>query len=318
MEKTSYSIVVPVFNEEDNLENLFKRLTGVMETIANDYEIIFVDDNSRDGSLGILESLNRGDPRVKIIKLSRNFGHQAALTAGLDHAKGDAIITMDADLQDPPEAIPCLINKYEEGYDIVYAKREERKGETAFKRWTASMFYRIMRRLTDVEIPLDTGDFRLINKKVLNSLKGLQEKNRFLRGLVSWVGFKQAGVMYQRDARSAGKTKFTFTKMLKFAVDAISSFSHIPLRVATLSGFAVSFISCLGLILVVWHRFAGRPASGWASLMICVLFIGGVQLISIGIIGEYLGRIYDEVKNRPLYICDKTIGLRSKDEKPAS
>lgn len=316
MKNSVYSIVVPVFNEEDNLEYLYKRLTKIMESVVTEYEIIFVDDNSKDKSLEILESLNQKDSRVKIIKFSRNFGHQAAITAGLDYAQGDGVIMMDADLQDPPEVIPLLIRKHEEGYDIVYTEREVRKGETIFKRWTASLFYRIMKCLTDIEIPLDSGDFRLISKRVLNSLKGMHEKNRFLRGLISWVGYKQIGIKYQRDARYAGKTKFTFKKMLEFAIDAVSSFSHIPLRIATLSGFVVSFISCFLLLWVVFTyiKYAGGPVPGWASLMVCVLFIGGVQLIAIGIIGEYLGRIYDEVKNRPMYILDKTIGVQLKDD----
>lgn len=320
MKKMLYSIVAPVFNEEGNLGHLYERLTSILEPITPEYEIIFVDDNSKDDSLKILESINQKDPRVKIIKLSRNFGHQSAITAGLDYAQGDAVITMDADLQDPPEVIPQLIEKYKEGYEVVYAQREERKGETIFKQWTASLFYRIMRCLTDIEIPVDSGDFRLIDRKALDSLKGMQEKNRFLRGLVSWVGFKQIGVKYQRDSRSAGKTKFTFRKMLRFAIDAISSFSHVPLKAATLLGFVVSFMSCILLLWVIFVHFAytNQPKTGWPSLMISILFIGGVQLIAIGIIGEYLGRIYDEVKNRPIYILDKTVGVQLKQEKGES
>lgn len=309
MKKIVYSILLPVFNEESNVKHLYDRLTKVMGSLTHEYEIIFVDDNSKDRSLAILEYLNRMDPRVKIIKLSRNFGHQMAITAGLDYAQGDAVIMMDADLQDPPEIIPQLIEKHKEGYEVVYAQREERKGETVFKRWTASLFYRIMKHLTDIEIPLDSGDFRLIDKKVLNSLKGMQERHRFLRGLIAWVGYKQIGIRYQRDARYTGKTKFTFKKMLKFAIDAVSSFSRVPLRVATLSGFIVSFISCSVLLWVISYWIKGKPTPGWTSLMVCILLLGGVQLIAIGIIGEYLGRIYEEIKNRPLYILDKTIGI---------
>ena len=306
MEKIAYSVVVPVFNEEKNLSHLYERLTGTMKGNIGEYEIIFVDDNSRDSSLEILKDIRRNDPRVKIIKFSRNFGHQAAITAGLDNAAGDAVIMMDADLQDPPEVITKLIEKYKEGYEVVYAQREERRGETYFKRLTASLFYRIMACLTDIKIPLDSGDFRLIDRKVLDSLKGMQEKSRFLRGLIAWVGYKQIGVKYKRDARYAGKTKFTLKKMLKFAIDAVSSFSHIPLRIATLSGFVVSFISCLVLLWVVFYRVSGGPTPGCASLMGCVLFLGGVQLIAIGIIGEYLGRIFDQTKNRPVFVVKET------------
>jgi glycosyltransferase involved in cell wall biosynthesis len=311
MNDIKYSVILPVYNEEGTLEILYERLTKVLQSISPDYEIIFIDDNSRDNSFKIMSEICNKDSKIRIIKFSRNFGHQAAITAGLDHARGDALIMMDADLQDPPEVIVQLVDKYKEGYDVVYAKREKRTGESLFKLWTASAFYRLINYFTDIDIPLDTGDFRLINRKVIDSLKSIQEKNRFLRGLITWVGYRQTGVNYVRDARYAGETKFTIRKMMRFAIDGISSFSHIPLRMATLMGLVVSLISFLLILWVFYFRFSHVPTPGWASLMVTVTFIGGIQLITIGIIGEYLGRIYDEVKNRPLYIVDRVVGIQN-------
>lgn len=309
MKKIDYSIILPVYNEEGTLDVLYERLTRVMEGLSPNYEIVFVDDNSKDRSFEIMSGFHGKDPRVRIVRFSRNFGHQAAITAGLDHARGDAVVMMDADLQDPPEVIRDLVEKHKEGYDVVYARREKRKGESAFKLWTASVFYRLINALTDVDIPLDTGDFRLISRKVVDSLKSINEKNRFLRGLITWIGYRQIGVDYVRDPRYAGETKFTVKKMMRFAIDGISSFSHVPLKIATLMGFVVSFISFLLIIGVFWFRLTHEPAPGWASIMVAITFIGGIQLIAIGIIGEYLGRIYDEVKNRPLYLLDRTVGI---------
>jgi len=310
MKKKAYSIIIPVYNEEGTLEALYQRLTAVMCSVSDEFEIIFVDDNSKDNSFNIMNDLYEKDDRVKILKFSRNFGHQAAISAGLDHSQGEAVIMMDADLQDPPEVIIKLVKKYKEGYDVVYARREARKGESMFKLWTASAFYKIINYFADIDIPLNTGDFRLINRKVVDSLKSIPEKNRFLRGLIPWVGYKQIGVDYIRDARHAGSTKFTTRKMMHFAIDGISGFSHVPLKIATMLGFIVSLISFLIVLWVFYFRLSREPVPGWASLMVTITFIGGIQLISLGIIGEYLARIYDEVKNRPLYLLDKKIGIK--------
>ncbi len=289
--KPKYSILLPVFNEQKNLDILYRRLTKVMDSITPDYEIIFFDDHSKDDSFEILNSFHHQDPRVKIIKFTRNFGHQIAITSGLDFAQGDAVIIMDADLQDPPEIIVQFIEKYKKGYKIVYGERGKRQGETIFKRVTAFIFYRIMQIFTDIEIPLDTGDFRLIDRKVVDSLKTMQEKNKFLRGLISWTGYKQIGVKYKRDARYAGKTNFTIRKMLRFAFDGICSFSRVPLRFASFFGFGVSVISFLMAIMAFFLKIFELAPPGWLSLMLTTLFLGGVQLVTIGIIGEYLGRI---------------------------
>lgn len=316
MHQIDYSIVIPVYNEEGAIRILYDRLTKVMDGISKDYEIIFVDDNSNDSSLDIMTELNRSDPRVKIIKFSRNFGHQPAITAGLCYARGDAVVMMDADLQDPPEVITKFVEKYREGYDVVYGKREKRNGESIFKLLTASIFYRLINRLSSVDIPLDTGDFRLISRKVVDSLKSINEKNKFLRGLITWVGYRQIGVNYIRDSRYAGETKFTVRKMVRFAIDGISSFSNLPLKMAAIMGFVVSFISFLLVLGVFYFKLSHEPAPGWASIMVAITFLGGVQLIAIGIIGEYLGRIFDEVKNRPLYLLDRTIGIENAKDGP--
>lgn len=316
MQTIDYSIIIPVYNEEGTLLTLYDRLTKVMRDISKDYEIILVDDNSNDRSLDIMTELNRSDPRVKVIKLSRNFGHQPAITAGLCYARGNAVVMMDADLQDPPEVITKFVEKYKEGYDVVYGKREKRKGESVFKLLTASVFYRLINRLSSVDIPLDTGDFRLISRKVVDSLKSINEKNKFLRGLITWVGYRQIGVNYIRDSRYAGETKFTVRKMMRFAIDGISSFSNLPLKMAAIMGFVVSFISFLLVLGVFYFKLSHEPAPGWASIMVAITFLGGIQLIAIGIIGEYLGRIFDEVKNRPFYLLDRTIGIENAEDRP--
>jgi len=311
-----YSIVIPVYNEQEVLPEFYHRLSRSMEQLDEPYEIIFINDGSQDRSMEILHKLHVADSRVKIIHLSRNFGHQAAITVGMDYASGDAVITMDADLQDPPEVLLQLIQKYREGYDVVYATRKKRKGETFSKRFTARVFYRLIHRLADVNIPVDTGDFRLINRSALNSLNSLREKRRFVRGLVSWIGFRQIGITYQRDPRYAGKTKYPLRKMLKFALDGITSFSDIPLHIAMYLGFATSGFAFLYAVIVVLLKFLSISFPGYTSIMVTILFLGGVQLITIGIIGEYIGRIYDEVKGRPLYIVQELIGFdKPKDEK---
>jgi len=303
-----YSIVVPVFNEKEVLNEFYKRITSVMDKLKEPYEIILVNDGSSDGSLEIMKELHSQDFRVKIISFSRNFGHQIAITAGLDYASGEAVITIDADLQDPPEVIPNLISKWKEGFDVVYGIREERYGESFFKLFTASVFYRFLRRITDINIPVDTGDFRLMSRKVVDSLKNFRERNRFVRGLVSWVGYRQIGVNYKREKRFAGCTKYPLRKMLKFAIDGISSFSFLPLRITSYVGFVVAGMGLIYAVYVIFVKlFTTKTIQGWASLMVVILFLGGMQLIALGIIGEYIGRIGEEAKQRPLYIIKEII-----------
>lgn len=304
------SIILPVFNEEQILPALYTRVSGVMQTLGETYEILFVNDGSRDDSLALLKSFSAADPALRIVSLSRNFGHQIAITCGLDHASGEAVVIMDADLQDPPEVIPQLIAKWREGYDVVYAVRENRRGEGLFKRGTAACFYRALRFLSHVDIPLDTGDFRLLSRRAVNALHSVRERSRFVRGLVSWIGYRQTGVTFARDERQAGETKYPFRKMLRFAVDGITTFSFAPLQAATYLGFMTAGSSFLYILYAVLLRlFTERAVPGWTSLMVAVLFVGGVQLIALGIIGEYLGRVYDEVKQRPLYLVDEQIGF---------
>ena len=299
------SVVVPVYNEEGNVAELVRRISAIMEraTQTGDaYEIVAVNDGSRDGTLALLRAQRELQPHLVIVDLSRNFGHQIAATAGIDAARGDAVVLMDGDLQDPPELIEQFLAKWHEGYDVVYATRKTRRGEGFFKLLTARLFYRTIRRMTNVSIPVDTGDFRLMSRRVVDALGQTREKHRFLRGLVSWVGFNQIGVEYERDARYSGETKYPVSKMLKFAIDGITSFSEIPLRFATylgflVSGFAFSYAAVV-LVLKAFHQ--NEP--GYTSMMSAILFLGGVQLITIGIAGEYLGRIYDQVKARPLYL----------------
>ncbi len=305
-----YSIVVPVYNEELVVSETYKRLKAVMDSLEESYELIFINDGSRDKTEEMVSSLCDQDPKVKLLSFSRNFGHQTAITAGMDHASGQAIVVIDADLQDPPEVILEMIAKWKEGYDVVYGQRVSRKGETFFKKFTAKAFYRLLRSLTNVEIPVDTGDFRLIDRKVCDVLSGLTEKNRYVRGLVSWVGFRQTAVQFHRDERFAGETKYPFKKMLKFALDGITTFSDKPLKLATYIGFLVSFLSFLYLLVVICLKlFTDRAVSGWASTLSVSLIFNGVVLIMLGIIGEYIGRIYDETKGRPLYIIQEKKGF---------
>ncbi len=302
------SIVLPVYNEEGNLEELYYRITKVMKKIDKPYEIIFVNDGSTDSSLEKMTSLHNQDKRVKILNLSRNFGHQIAITAGMDYAKGEVIIIMDADLQDPPEVIPRLLQEWEKGFDVVYAKRKGREGESFFKKFTAWLYYRLFRILANLDIPVDTGDFRLLSRRVVEVLKQIREHHRFLRGLVTWIGFKQCGVEFVREKRFSGKTKYSFWKMMKFALDGILSFSFFPLRLLTYLGFLTAFFSLLYAGYVIFLKiFTQATVPGWASLMVAILFLGSLQLIGLGIIGEYLGRIGDEVKKRPLYIVKEFI-----------
>ncbi|MBD5634827.1 MAG: glycosyltransferase family 2 protein [Candidatus Eremiobacteraeota bacterium] len=299
------SIVVPVYNEAGNVEELIGRIVASMNRIAplhhDTYEIVVVNDGSQDDTLAALRALRETQPRLAIVDLSRNFGHQIAATAGLDAARGDVIVLMDGDLQDPPELIELFLEKWREGYDVVYATRKSRSGENAFKVLTARLFYRTIRRLTNVSIPVDTGDFRLMSRRVVDALGRTREKHRFLRGLVSWVGYAQIGVEYERDARHSGATKYPVSKMFEFALDGITSFSEIPLRFATYLGFTVSIFAFVYIVVVLVNKALGANEPGYTSIMVALLFLGGVILISLGIIGEYLGRIYDQVKERPLY-----------------
>ncbi|GAC1349060.1 MAG: glycosyltransferase family 2 protein [Vulcanimicrobiaceae bacterium] len=298
------SIVVPLYNEEGNVAELLRRITAIMQRACRTdaYEIVAVNDGSRDGTLGALRRAQAIEPQLVVVDLSRNFGHQIAATAGLDTARGDAVVLMDGDLQDPPELIEAFLAKWRDGYDVVYATRKSRKGESFFKLQTAKLFYRTIRRLTNVSIPVDTGDFRLMSRRVVDALGQTREKHRFLRGLVSWVGYKQTGVEYERDARTSGETKYPLSKMIKFAIDGITSFSEIPLRFATYLGFIVSIVAFLYAAVVLVLKLLGLNEPGYTSMMSVILFLGGVQLVTIGIAGEYLGRIYDQVKSRPLYL----------------
>jgi polyisoprenyl-phosphate glycosyltransferase len=301
--KITYSIIAPIFNERENLPELRRRVKEVMDSTGEPWELILVDDGSTDGSTDIMRALAKEDKCVRPVIFARNFGHQVAVTAGLDYSRGDAVIIIDADLQDPPELILEMAKKWKEGYEVVYAVRAEREGESWFKLWTASLFYRLIYRITDVKIPLDTGDFRLMDRKVVDVMNNMRERHRFLRGMSAWVGFKQIGVEYKRAARVAGETKYPFRKMFRLAVNAVTGFSYFPLQVATYFGFFSAGIAALAIPFVIYMRVTGSQAFfGQATTLIAVLFLGGVQLICVGILGEYIGRLYDEAKGRPLYI----------------
>jgi glycosyltransferase involved in cell wall biosynthesis len=308
--RPTFSVVIPIWNEESVIPTLYTRVVGVMEKTGERWDLICINDGSTDNSLVLLRELHRDDPRVKIIDFSRNYGHQVAITAGMDFAEGDAVIIMDADLQDPPEVILEMIERWQEGYDVAYAVRTKREGETWFKLWTARLFYRVIQQVANVDIPLDTGDFRLMDRKAILAMRQLREKHRFMRGLSSWIGFKQIGVEYERAQRFAGETKYPLRKMLTLATNAITSFSYLPLQLATLLGFAFAFLSLAGILVTIVLRLSGNLFFlGQATTLVSVLFLGGVQLIFLGIIGEYLGRIYDEVKNRPLYLVSHAYGF---------
>lgn len=303
-----YSVIVPMFNEEEVIATTFERLSEVMRQTNESYELIFVNDGSRDASAAIITEITASHPEVVLIDFSRNFGHQIAITAGMDYARGQAVIIIDADLQDPPEVMLLMIEKWKQGYEVVYGKRIKRNGETWFKKSTAKLYYRLLRTLTNVDVPTDTGDFRLIDRKVCDVLKGLKEKNRFVRGLISWVGFKQTSVEFIREERFAGVTKYPLKRMLSFAMDGITSFSYKPLRIATYIGFSISFVSFIYLIVVLYQRlFTDSTTAGWASIVAINLLFNGIILILLGVIGEYIGRIYDESKNRPLYILREVV-----------
>src|SRR5689334_24228198 len=301
------SVVAPVYNEVATIEQFYARVCTALHGLR--LEIVLVDDGSTDGSDIELEKLAGNDPRVRVVQLSRNFGHQTALTAGLDHARGDAVVMLDADLQDPPELIPRMLDHWRAGCDVIYAVREQREGESRFKLATARWFYSLFDRLAQVDLHHNSGDFRLLDRTALNALLSMRERNRFLRGMTVWVGYRQAAVPYHRDPRYAGETKYTISKMLRFSLDAISSFSHRPLQLATLLGFMVSTLAFIAIPVVIVLRLVGSYLPGFSSVMLAVLLLGGIQLIAIGIIGEYVGRIYDEVKGRPLYLVRSRINV---------
>jgi dolichol-phosphate mannosyltransferase len=304
---TLLSVVAPVYNEEALIREFYARVCSALEGLA--FELVLVDDGSSDGTPLALHRLAADDPRVRVVFLSRNFGHQTALTAGLDHARGDAVVMLDADLQDPPELIPRMLDHWRAGIDVVYAVREQRDGESLFKLATARWFYRLFDKLAQVELEHNSGDFRLLDRQALDALLSMRERSRFLRGMTVWVGYRQAAVPYRRDPRYAGETKYTLTKMLKFSLDAISSFSHRPLQLATLFGFLISTLAFVAIPVVVVMRLAGSYLPGFSSITIAILLLGGIQLIALGIIGEYVGRIYDEVKGRPLYLVRTRLNM---------
>ncbi len=313
-ESVTYSIVVPVYNEEPVVLETYKRLKRVMDSINEPYEIVFINDGSRDKTAFIINEICETDKNIKLIDFSRNFGHQIAITAGMDYTEGEAIVVIDADLQDPPEVIPRMIEKWKEGYDVVYGKRAERKGDTFFKKFSAAVFYRLLKRMTDVDIPVDTGDFRLIDRKVCDALAHIPERSRYVRGLISWLGFRQTGLEFSRDKRFAGETKYPLKKMIKFAFDAITSFSYKPLKIASYAGTIISIAGFIYLMVVIIQAIVGYTQPGWASLIAVNLVFNGIVLVILGIIGEYIGRIYDEAKGRPLYVIKQTKNIQ-KDRK---
>ncbi len=309
-ENCMYSVVVPVYNEEEVVAETYKRLKEVMDSLSEPYEILFVNDGSRDKTVPIIKDICSRDSSIKLLDFSRNFGHQIAITAGMDFTSGDAIIIIDADLQDPPEVIPEMIKEWKNGYEVVYGKRIEREGETPFKKITASVFYRFLNAMTDVDIPVDTGDFRLIDRNVCDALKKVNERSRYVRGLISWLGFKQTSVEFKREKRFAGITKYPLKKMIKFAFDAMASFSYKPLKMASYAGVFISICSFIYLVVVLYQKlFTNLTVQGWASTLAVSLLFNGIVLMMLGIIGEYIGRIYDEAKGRPLYIVRDRVNI---------
>ena len=310
MTDPTYSFVIPLFNEEGVVGELHERLTKVADSLDGPSEFILVDDGSTDHTVSAVEGLRAGDDRVKLVTLSRNFGHQLAITAGLDFATGEAIAIMDGDLQDPPELVPEMAVRWRDGYDVVYAVRSARPGETRFKRGTANLFYRLFARLTNVNMPVDAGDFRLVDRRVAGIVANMREPDRYLRGLFAWVGFKQTSVSYEREARAAGESKYSFMRMLRFAADGLLSFSTVPLRVTLASGFVIAALAfAAGIAAILLKIFGAFTTPGWASLIVVLSFFSGVQLIVLGTIGLYVGRIYAQGKDRPLYLVDRAVGF---------
>jgi dolichol-phosphate mannosyltransferase len=312
--RPTYSVVAPVFNEAETLPHFYERVVQVMEGLGAPFEIVLVNDGSRDTSYMVMRELHERDHRVRVVNFSRNFGHQMAISAGLDYAHGDAVVIIDSDLQDPPEVIVELIEKWKNGAEVVYAQRKTRAGETRFKLLTASAFYRLIARVTSINLPRDTGDFRLLDRKVVDTLVRMREHHRFMRGLSVWVGFQQEAVQYDRAERFAGATKYPLMKMVRFSLDAITSFSYVPLQLATTFGFILAGLSLVGILVAIVLRLVGGAIQGQGTTLIAVLFLGGIQLIFLGVIGEYLGRIYDEVRSRPLYIVRDVL----EDDGPAA
>jgi dolichol-phosphate mannosyltransferase len=311
---TLLSVVAPMFDEEGTVEVFYDRVRSALDGLP--FELVMVDDASRDRTPGLLDTLADSDPRVRVLHLSRNFGHQAALTAGLEHARGDVVAMLDGDLQDPPEVIPRMLEEWRAGADVVYGVRKARAGEGWFKLTTARWFYRLFGRVTKLDLRQNSGDFRLLDRRALDSVLAMRERNRFLRGMTVWVGYAQTAVEYERDARYAGETKYTLGRMVRFSLDAISSFSWLPLQAATLLGFVFSLAAFLGLPLVIVARLAHIYVPGVSTLLFVILLLGGIQLITVGIIGEYVGRIYDEVKGRPLYLVGRSRNLAPEDAAP--
>mgnify|MGYP001813397736 CR=1 FL=1 len=320
-ERPELSVVIPAFNEAGNVAPMYERLVAALDGQVSGLEIVFIDDGSVDETWRGVVELAQRDGRVRGVRFARNFGHQAALTAGVDAARGRAVVIIDADLQDPPEVIPQMVEKWRAGHEVVYGQRAEREGETWFKKTTAAIFYRTLRAITNVDIPVDTGDFRLMGPRAVAAFRALPERNRFIRGLVSWIGFPQTAVQYQRHARHTGETKYPLRKMTRFALDGITSFSFLPLRLATVAGFTVSLLSFLYIVVVIILKVLGINWPGYTSMMASILFLGGVQLVMIGVLGEYVARVFDEVKRRPLYLVgestDESVEV-TPPERPAS
>jgi dolichol-phosphate mannosyltransferase len=316
MSRPELSLVIPIYNEEPVIPELNRRLREVMaqlERVVSSWEVVFIDDGSKDRSLELLREMAASEPRFKVLSFSRNFGHQLAITAGVDAAEGDAVVIIDADLQDPPEVVEAMVGKWREGFDVVYGVRRSRAGETIFKRFTAAAFYRVLRiMLGGMNIPVDAGDFRLIGRPVVLTMRSLKEKHRFVRGMVTWVGFKQFALHYDREARFAGETKYPLSKMIRFAIDAITSFSIVPLRFATWLGVLAGITAGIGALFVIYAKlFTNDTVQGWTTIMIAVALGSSAQLIMIGILGEYIGRIYEEIKRRPLYVTQERINFES-------
>lgn len=312
---TRLSVVVPAYNEQEVLPEFHRRLSVVLDKLQCESEVVYVNDGSSDGTVGVINELRESDPRVALVDLTRNYGKEVALTAGLDHATGDAVVVIDADLQDPPELIPELIATWRLGYDVVYAKRVARDGESWFKKTSAHMFYRVVQHFSRVRIPEDTGDFRVLSRRALDSLLKIRERNRFMKGLFAWVGYKQTAVPYRRDPRFAGNTKWNYWRLWNFALDGITSFTVAPLKIASYLGILIALGAFIyGSVVIVRTLFFGNPVAGYPSLMVVVLFLGGVQLVAIGVIGEYLGRMFEETKQRPLYLVQNFLGPRTEKE----